>query len=645
MRRKRSSKKENKGITLIALVVTIVVLLVLASISINMTIGENGIVTRAQQARITTELDSYKEQLNLYKTAKKAENDSFYEESLMAGKNSIYYNTKISNEENSIKDIIKNISDEYLDKVEVVKGKLTINTQDKKLIKIAQNMEIEPNPYVINNGELESNDGNLLLVDDTGTLTLPSSVTKIGEGAFANVEGLKTIIIPGSVKTIGKGAFRNNATLEKVVIEEGVEVIEESAFNACSNLKEVTLPESLKRMDNYVFTSCKSLNSIEIPSNIENLNTMLFSMSGLANIKLRGNKIKRIEHEVFFGCKIKEFTITKDVNYIDPTAFDHCTQLELTMDTNNTNYIYNNGILMPSTKESVLFVSNNYYKDKTKFEIPQGVITFTCNLTELTNITTLIIPASTTTLNARNLPYSLTNVQIDDANTKFKTAENCIYTKTTPETLIFCYSKASEIKLTESAAVIEQFAFRGSQNATKITFNDNTTTLKNQIFSDCYILKDVIIGKNVSEINSMIICGMYNVNLIIDKDNPYYVMQDDVLYNKNKDTLITVQHQITGKFDVIDSVKKIKVQAFYGQSKMTEINLNKIEEIENSVFNGCSGLTSLEIPETIKSINISAFNGTYTIKKIIIHRKENSIAGSPFGSPLGTRAIVWDDNN
>ena len=143
----------------------------------------------------------------------------------------------------------------------------------------------------------------------------------------------------------------------------------------------------------------------------------------------------------------------------------------------------------------------------------------------------------------------------------------------------------------------------------------------------------------------MIICGMYNVNLIIDKDNPYYVMQDDVLYNKNKDTLITVQHQITGKFDVIDSVKKIKVQAFYGQSKMTEINLNKIEEIENSVFNGCSGLTSLEIPETIKSINISAFNGTYTIKKIIIHRKENSIAGSPFGSPLGTRAIVWDDNN
>lgn len=637
--------KETRGITLVALVITIVVLLILAGVSINITVGDNGIVTKAQLAKTTSELSSYKEQLDVYKMEKKAEDDSFYENSLTAGPNSIYYNTKNSDEETSIKNIIEDISDEYLDKIEIIKGKMIINTQDRKLIKIAQSIGIEPNPYVINNGVLESNDGNLLLVDDEGALTLPSSVTKIGEGAFANVEGLKTIIIPGNVKTIGKGAFRNNATLEKVIIEEGVEGIEEAAFSGCKKLKEITLPESLKSMDNYVFTSCISLNNIEIPSNIESLNTMLFSMSGLTNIKLRGDKIKRIKHEVFFGCKIKEFSITKNVEYIAPTAFDHCTQLDLTVDANNTNYIYEKGMLMPSTKENVLFVSNSYYKDKSTFEIPQGVSSFTCNLAELTSITTLIIPASTTALNARSLPNTLTNVQISEDNTKFKIAEDCIYTKTTPETLVFCYSKASEIKLTEPAEAIGTFAFRGSRNAIKITFNENTKTLNNQIFTECYNLKDVIIGKNVSEINSMIICGVYNVNLIIDKDNPYFVMQDDVLYNKNKDTLITIQHQIIGKFDVIDSVKTIKQQAFYGQSKMTEINLNKVESIESSVFAGCSGLTSLEIPNTIKFIQVNAFGSTPTIKKITIHRKENVIAGSPFGSPLGARAIIWDGNN
>ena len=69
-------------------------------------------------------------------------------------------------------------------------------------------MGIEPNPYDIVDGELLSSDGNLLLVDEeTGSLTIPGSVTKIGEGAFANVEGLKTIIIPGTCKEIGKKCF------------------------------------------------------------------------------------------------------------------------------------------------------------------------------------------------------------------------------------------------------------------------------------------------------------------------------------------------------------------------------------------------------------------------------------------------------
>ena len=51
--------KENKGITLVALVVTIVVLLILSGITINMAIGENGIITKAQEtARKTNEIQA-----------------------------------------------------------------------------------------------------------------------------------------------------------------------------------------------------------------------------------------------------------------------------------------------------------------------------------------------------------------------------------------------------------------------------------------------------------------------------------------------------------------------------------------------------------------------------------------------------------
>ncbi len=48
-------KKSNKGITLIALVVTIIVLIILAGVSISLVLGENGIISKAKVARAETE--------------------------------------------------------------------------------------------------------------------------------------------------------------------------------------------------------------------------------------------------------------------------------------------------------------------------------------------------------------------------------------------------------------------------------------------------------------------------------------------------------------------------------------------------------------------------------------------------------------
>ena len=639
--------KNKKGITLVALVVTIVVLLILAGVSLNLLIGNNGIMTRAKQAKISNDLSSYKEQLAMFIADKKSENPEFYESSLTAGKNNLYYNTKTSEDEKTIKDIIRDVKDEYLDSLEVIKGKLIINTQDKNIIKVAQAVGVEPNPYVIKDGELMSNDGNLLLVDENGTLTLPDSVTKIGEGAFANVSGLKTIIIPGTVKTIGTGAFRNNITLEKVIIEEGVETIGVSAFQSCNNLVEVVLPESIKNIETQAFYSCAKLSSIEIPSGIEEIKSYVFAgNNNLSEIKLRGNAIKRIGTEAFFGSKISEFTITKNVEYIESTAFGRCNDLiNINIDADNKNYIYTKGILMLSTKEGVIFVSNKYYENSSTFEIPEGVVDFSCTIDKLTNINKLIIPSSIATLNARSLPNTITTVEISEANENLKAVEDCIYTKTTPETLLFCYSKAKEINLNESAKVIAKYAFTGAVNVTKIVFNSETTTIENQVFTGCFYLKDVKLGKKVNEINSQFVLGMYDVNVEIDEENPNYIIEDKILYNKNKDTIITVLKQIDGKFDVPDGVKKIGRLAFNYQSKMTEINLNKVMEISSTAFGNCTELKSIEIPDTIEKIDTSAFLEAESLSRIIIHRKENAISGSPFGSPFGLRAIEWVGDN
>ena len=57
--------KERKGITLIALVITIIVLLILAGVSIAMLTGQNGILTQAQNAKTTTDNKSAEEKVKL----------------------------------------------------------------------------------------------------------------------------------------------------------------------------------------------------------------------------------------------------------------------------------------------------------------------------------------------------------------------------------------------------------------------------------------------------------------------------------------------------------------------------------------------------------------------------------------------------
>lgn len=57
--------KQERGITLVALVVTIVVLLILAGVSISLVIGQNGIVTKAQEGAHNYQVAANKEKTEL----------------------------------------------------------------------------------------------------------------------------------------------------------------------------------------------------------------------------------------------------------------------------------------------------------------------------------------------------------------------------------------------------------------------------------------------------------------------------------------------------------------------------------------------------------------------------------------------------
>ena len=67
----KSKLKENNAVTLIALIITIIVLLILAGIVLNLVLGENGVLRKANWSSFTTEYSQIQESSNLYYMNKK----------------------------------------------------------------------------------------------------------------------------------------------------------------------------------------------------------------------------------------------------------------------------------------------------------------------------------------------------------------------------------------------------------------------------------------------------------------------------------------------------------------------------------------------------------------------------------------------
>ena len=88
------------------------------------------------------------------------------------------------------------------------------------------------------------------------SVTIPNSVTSIGDYAFYDCCSLTSITIPNSVTSIGMYAFKNCSSLTSITIPSSVTSIEESAFNNCSGLTSVTIPNSVISIGGSVFSGC-----------------------------------------------------------------------------------------------------------------------------------------------------------------------------------------------------------------------------------------------------------------------------------------------------------------------------------------------------------------------------------------------------
>ncbi len=586
----------------------------------------------------------------MFKTEKVSENTSFIEDTLNADKEKVSYNTKNNETENNINDILLNLNNfKYSKNIEVSKGKLIFVSQDLQLIEMAKKLGLDINPYNIENGELKSSESNLALMDSTGTLTLPSSVTSIGEGAFSQVEGLKTIIIPGTCKVIGTNAFANNKTLEKVILQEGVEIIGDSAFKNCLNLNTVEMANSVKKIKNLAFYYNVKLQNINLSNNLNEIGVYAFYYCAFKEIIIPDN-IVQINPYTFLACQsLQTVKISKNLSDISPTAFNDCPNLEnIEIEKTNNNFIFEKGILINSIKGEMIIIFKSAISGNI-FEVPEGIKTLYSNqLKNYPQITQISIPSTVVSIDANFIGSNMTQVNIDSKNEKYETYQNAVYEKNNGvrERLVKYYGTDTNIKIEEGIKVIGSNAFF-NKKVTNISLPNSLERLADFSLSSLYST-NLSIGKNVSYINPLFIYDSKVTNLIIDSENPYYFVENDILYMKdsneesNKELVLPIEP--IGKiktFEIPYGVTKIGENAFHNQYNMTNIKIPEtVTEIENS-FNYCSSLTKIEIPNSVNSIGATCFRDSLNLNEIIIHKEKGSISGAPWGAEKGDRAIKW----
>jgi len=182
----------------------------------------------------------------------------------------------------------------------------------------------------------------VLIIDGTKTITpnafmgsniksvsVPDSITEIGQGAFRDCSELKQVHLGNGITEIKNRTFMNCAKLEAINIPDSVTALysyghydrwddyNDGAFENCSNLKYIYIPDSVRIIDDVVFMNCTSLGSVRMSNNISQIGKFAFMNTALKDITIRNTEVTIsekafgyiTEESPYYAERIDDFTM------------------------------------------------------------------------------------------------------------------------------------------------------------------------------------------------------------------------------------------------------------------------------------------------------------------------------------------------
>ena len=244
---------------------------------------------------------------------------------------------------------------------------------------------------------------------------------------------------------------------------------------------------------------------------------------------------------------------------------------------------------------------------------------------DCSGLTSVNIPNSVTSIgdNAFYHCFGLTSVNIPNSVTSI--GDKAFY---------YC-SGLTSVTIGNSVKNIGDNAFYHCSGLTSVNIPNSVTSIGSSAFYGCTGLTSVNIPNSVTSIGdgafyrcSGLTSVTLNSNALVSESYSSYSTLGDVFGQQ-------VKTYILG-----DEVTSIGDYAFYGCSGLTSVTIpNSVTSIGNSAFRGCTGLTSVIIPNSVTSIGSSAFYGCTGLTSVNIPNSVTSIGDNAFYHCSGLTSV------
>ena len=464
--------------------------------------------------------------------------------------------------------------------------------------------------YISEDGVLFDKDKKSLLCFPAGktqsTYTIPESVTKVYAHAFERCSSLTSVTIPDNVTSIGKFAFRASG-LTSVTIPNSVTTIGERVFLDCSSLTSVTIPNSVTTIGLNAFGNCTSLTSVSIPSSVTSIGESAFN--GCTNLT-------SVTVEMETPLTIAENTFSNRANatlYVPAGCKAAYQAAEYWQDFN----IVELSPVITFADANVKAICVQNWDTDGDSELSEAEAAAVTDLGE-------VFKGNTTITSFDELQYFTGLTSIADSAFYYCSALTSVTIPNSVTTIgqqafRYCYGLTT-VSIPESVTIIDDMAFFACTRMASVTIPESVTSIGQSAFYSCSALTSVVIPNSVTTIKEVAFSNCSSLTSIIVDNNTSYIVEDGVLFNKNKTSLLCYPAGKTqSTYTIPSSVTRICSYAFDGCSALTSVTIpNSVTIFGQAAFRKCSDLTSVTIPESVTSIGKFAFQDCSSLTSVTV---------------------------